>query len=80
MLGFGASAVAGLVFTIFIGPIQAFMRNPKTGAIAGVVLAALAVGLGVTLSAMLGADTSDMPREAVQQADSFNDFVPPRIE
>jgi len=78
MVGFGASAVAGLVFTIFIGPVQAFMRNPKTASIAGVGIAIAFVGLLLTLRAMTGGEVV-MPREAMEQAD-FNAFQPPRID
>mmetsp|Transcript_21781 Transcript_21781/g.73276 ORF Transcript_21781/g.73276 Transcript_21781/m.73276 type:complete len:147 (-) Transcript_21781:79-519(-) len=78
MLGFGASAVAGLVFTIFIGPIQAFSKNPKTAGITAAALAVVAVALLVTLRSMTGGDPG-MPREAVEQA-GFADFVPPRLD
>jgi hypothetical protein len=78
MLGFGASAVAGLFFTIFIGPVQAFMRNPRTAAITGVAVGVLFVLLLITLRAMTTADVA-VPREALEQAD-FNAFQPPRIQ
>mmetsp|Transcript_19113 Transcript_19113/g.51405 ORF Transcript_19113/g.51405 Transcript_19113/m.51405 type:complete len:152 (-) Transcript_19113:377-832(-) len=80
MVGFGASAVAGLIFTIFVGPVQAFMRNPKTASIAGVGLGIAGLLLIITLRAMTDGDVGVMPREAVDQADNFNSFVAPRLD
>lgn len=78
MLGFAASAVAGLVFTIFIGPAQAFMRNPRTASIAGVGLGAAGVLLLLTLHAMTSNDVP-LPREAAEQS-SFTSYQPPTFE
>jgi hypothetical protein len=78
MVGFGASAVAGLFFTIFVGPVQAFMRNPRTATITGAGLAVLFVLLLLTLNAMFNADII-IPPEANNQADTFNAYQPPRL-
>lgn len=78
MVGFAASAVAGLVFTIFVAPVQAFMRNPRTATITGIGVGALGVLLLITLHAM---NTNDvpLPREAAEQV-NFNAFTPPTFQ
>mmetsp|Transcript_18264 Transcript_18264/g.45382 ORF Transcript_18264/g.45382 Transcript_18264/m.45382 type:complete len:150 (+) Transcript_18264:2-451(+) len=77
MIGFGASATLGLFYTIFIGPVQAFMRNPRTSAIAAVGVGIFGVLLLLTLRAMFTGEV-DLPREVVEQAD-FNSFQPPQF-
>lgn len=78
MVSFAASAVAGLVFTIFVGPVQAFMRNPRTAAVAGVGVGAVGVLLLLTLYAMTNNEVP-LPREAAEQVD-FNTFQPPTFQ